>query len=238
MTSPVDPQDPWEGDADLHARSSGVRRGWWVASVAVVALAAASSVYVLAGRGHAASGGAAAAGGHAVVTEPAAEHPSGASVAPRVRVPGQGPQRPTKARYRGHVIEVVNNGSVKVCALISSSQVSQIMGTRLRPLRQVAVGTFDECATSVRRSGSSGAAAVRVAWAVPPEPDPALPFRQMTINLPRSDAVQGLGEKAYCSSQGSSASELFVLTGRHFLETFADTCAHAEALARIELGQL
>ena len=132
---------------------------------------------------------------------------------------------------------MVNNGKINVCALISGHQVNQIMGERLRTPVPVVVGTFDECATSPRHAGSSAAVGVRVAWAVPPEPDPALPFRQLTINLPRSDAVHGLGQKAYCSSQGS-ASELFVMDGHHFLETFADTCAHAMALTRIELGRL
>jgi hypothetical protein len=235
MTSPIEPEDPKDGDAKVRLRSLLLRRRWWVVSVAAVALAAGSSLYVLASNGQAPLGVNTAASRH-VASEPGAEHPSGASVAPVARVPGQAPQRPAKARYRGHVIEVVNNGNVNACSLISGAEVNRIMGRALRPPVLVMVGSFDECTTSQRHG--SAAAAVRVAWAVPPEPDPALPFRQLTINLPQSDAVQDLGDKAYCSSQGSFKSELFVLDGRHFLETFADTCPHAEALARIELTRL
>ena len=139
---------------------------------------------------------------------------------------------------KGTITVVVNNGKVSVCSLITSREANQITRVRLSKPVPEAVGTFDECVAVQRRGASRAARPLRVAWAMPPEPQPAFTFRQLTINLPRRDAVQRLGQRAYCSSQGPSSAELYVLDGHYFLEVFADTCAHLEALARVALARL
>jgi hypothetical protein len=160
---------------------------------------------------------------------PKAELPPGASARPPASVaqhPGSS-GRPSKAHGR----LVVNNGKTSICSLITRQQVDQVMGIRLPPPMPVIVGTFDECATTQRRGLDSRAARVHVAWAVPPESNPRLVFRRMTINLPQRDAIQGLGENAYCSASPLS-SQLFLIVGQNLLAVFADTCDHATALAR------
>jgi hypothetical protein len=170
-----------------------------------------------------------------VSSTPQAELPPGGSVQRTgsvTRHPGSS-GRPSKAHGR----LVVNNGKISICSLITHQQVDQIMGIRLPAPVRVIVGTFDECAT-IQRHGSP-AARLHVAWAVPPDSNPRLVFRRMTVNLPQSDAIQGLGENAYCSSSARPlSSRLFVIVGRNLLEVFADTCDHARALARDALSGL
>jgi hypothetical protein len=112
------------------------------------------------------------------------------------------------------------------------------MGVALPALKPVSVGTFDECTTTQLPTSGAQAEPVRVAWAVPPVSVASLMFRQETINLPRSDAVSGVGSKAYCRSSSQSAAQLFVLKGDRFLEVFTDSCTHAVALANIALSRL
>lgn len=166
-----------------------------------------------------------------IAPSPGAQHPPGAKLSTRQPAP-------TRRSIGGNVTEVMNNGSVTVCSLITGTEVNQVMKQRLPAPVPVAVGSYDECSTSARSVAPSTASPVRVAWAVPPQPEPALSFRQMTINLPSSDAVPGLGQSAYCNSQGGASSELYVLGSGHFLEVFADTCYHAIDLARIALTGL
>ncbi len=200
----------------------------------VLALAALLATMLLAtacsggGASHSASG----------KSTPALLLPPGAKVKPVPHTPGV-LGHPVKAPVKGHVALVLNNGKIQVCSLISGRQVSQIMGMTLQRLQLVPVGTFDECATSQRLTAGSGATPVHVAWAVPPVSDAGLAFRQDTINLPSADAITGLGDGAYCSSTGHPpAAHLFVRSGASFLEVFADTCAHAVALARIAVSRL
>jgi hypothetical protein len=64
-------------------------------------------------------------------------------------------------------------------------------------------------------------------------------FRQHTVNMPTADAIAGLGSEAYCSSTTRPATaQLYVLSGASFLEVFADSCAHAAALARLAVHRL
>jgi hypothetical protein len=162
--------------------------------------------------------------------------PPGASVKPVAHTPGV-LGRPVKVK--GRVSVVVNNGKIEVCSLISDRQVSQVMAIALPKPRLVPVGTFDECSTTQRLAQGSGATPVHVAWAVPPVADVALTFREHTVNLPRADAVGGLGDKAYCSTtRHPPAAQLFVQSGASFLEVFADSCVHAIALARIAVSRL
>jgi hypothetical protein len=167
---------------------------------------------------------------------PKAELPPGGSAGP----PASVPQHPGSNGRRGkaHARLVVNNGKISVCSLITRRQVDQIMSMRLPAPMPVIVGTFDECATTQRRGLDSAAARAHVAWAVPPESNPRLAFRQMTINLPQRDAVPGLGDRAYCTSASPASAQLILIAGRNLLEVFADTCDHATALARVALGRL
>jgi len=167
---------------------------------------------------------------------PQAQLPPGGSARPAADVP-QHPGSNGRAG-KAHARLVVNNGKISICSLITHQQVDQIMRLQLPAPVPVMVGTFAECATTQRRGLDSHSARVRVAWAVPPESNPRLAFRRMTINLPRRDAIQGLGENAYCSSANSLSSQLFLISGRNLLEVFADTCDHATALARDALGRL
>jgi hypothetical protein len=173
---------------------------------------------------------------------PKAELPQGGKLKPGhvpksagLPTPGVG-GHPIKA-HRGHVTVVVSKGSAGICSFITRAQVDHVMGTALPAPRPVPVGTFDECAIFRHRVPAVGAAAIRVAWAVPPASAAAALFREHTINLPASDAVRGLGTKAYCSARSPTA-QLFSLSGKWFLEVFADSCAHAVALARIALARL
>jgi hypothetical protein len=164
--------------------------------------------------------------------------PPGARVKPVAHTPGV-LGHPVKARIKGNVAVVLNNGKIQVCALISGGQVSQIMAMTLPKPQLVSVGTFDECATTQHQAPGSQATPVHVAWAVPPVPDAALTFREHTINLPGADAIRGLGSAAYCSATARPpAARLFVLSGASFLEIFSDSCAHAIALARIAIPRL
>lgn len=167
---------------------------------------------------------------------PQAQLPPGGSARPAADVPRHPGSngRPAKA----HARLVVNNGKISICSLITHRQVDRIMGIRLPAPAPVMVGTFAECATTQRRGLDSPSARVHVAWAVPPESNPRLAFRRMTINLPQRDAIQGLGDSAYCSSANPLSSQLFLIVGQNLLEVFADTCDHATALARDALGRL
>jgi hypothetical protein len=166
------------------------------------------------------SGGSAQSGGTQAVSTP---HPAGVG----------GHTIKAQPAPTHHVSLVLNNGKIPVCSLISGSQVNQIMGRQFPQPVPVAVGTFNECATA-----SSAAPALRVAWAIPPESQPSLVFKQLTINLPRSDVVQGVGGSAYCSSTRPASAQLFSLDGRTLLEVFADTCGHATALAQAALSRV
>jgi hypothetical protein len=179
-------------------------------------------------------------------SQPAA---SGSSVSKAASTPGASAQpsttthpagvggQPIKVPGKRHVKLVLNNGTIPVCSLITGQQVNQIMHQEFPRPVPVAVGTFDECATTRGISSSTSSSMLRVAWANPPESKPELAFKQMTIKLPRSDAVTGLGSQAYCSNRGIS-SQLFVIDGHAVLEVFADTCDHATALARIAIRRL
>ena len=180
-------------------------------------------------------------GGGATHSTPSSQNsvallPPGASVKPVPHTAGTSGTPNT--HVSGHVAAVVNNGKVEVCSLITRSQIDQIMGVTLPAPRPVSVGTFDECATTKMPAAGSQAEPVHVAWAVPPVSDASLMFRQETINLPRSDAVSGVGSKAYCRTSGQSAAQLFVLVHNRFLEVFTDSCTHAVALANIALARL
>lgn len=145
---------------------------------------------------------------------------------------------PVTPHLKGRTAVVLNNGKVNVCSLITRGQISQIMAMTLPAPQLVPVGTFDECSTTQVLAPGSHAIPIRVAWAVPPVSDAALTFRQSTVNLPAADAVHGLGTKADCNAARPSATRLFVLDGTRFLEIFANSCAHAIALASIALPRL
>jgi hypothetical protein len=217
-----------------------VRRRWrWIALCASIALTGLVLAY-LPGKSNPIPAAAQPRPG-ASVNSPEAELPPGQSGhsahSARPKHPGAGGHA-EKLPTKGPIQVVVNEGKVRVCSLITRQQVDQIMGRRLPPPLPETVGTFKECITTQRNSNSSHAAQFHVAWAVPPEAEPALAFKDMTINLPRSDAVQGMGSEAYCSSKGTLSSQLVILDGHHLLEVFADTCSHAAALAQVALSRL
>jgi hypothetical protein len=171
---------------------------------------------------------------------------SGSST-PRAELPPGGNANPsTSAHHPGaagqstkvHARLVLNNGKINVCSLITRKQVDQVMQKRLPRPTPVIVGTFSECSTTEKHAAGSHVP-LHAAWAVPPEEEPGLVFKRMTINLPSADAVRGLGHDAYCSSSESPVSaQLFVIDGHTLLEVFADTCHHATELARYALGRI
>lgn len=163
--------------------------------------------------------------------------PPGASVQAVPHTPGTA-GTPAPTHITRHVRPVLNTGKVKICSLITREQVSRIMTVTLPAPQPVPVGTFNECSTTQALAPGSQAKPIHVAWVVPPVKSAPLLFRQYTINLPRSDAVSGVGSKAYCKTISSSSSQLYVLYGSKFLEIFADSCTHAIALAGIALPRL
>jgi hypothetical protein len=182
------------------------------------------------GSGSTASGSGAPAPGAAL---PPGNGVGSTSTAQPAGVGGQ----PIKTASKGHAKRVLNNGKLQVCSLITAVQVDQIMQRTLPQPAPVAVGTFDECVTTLAAVSGSGGASVRVAWAVPPKSQSAYYFKQLTVNLPHGDAVSGLGSKAYCH-RSSAASQLYILRGKTLLEVFADSCGHATALAQVALQRL
>jgi len=163
--------------------------------------------------------------------------PPGARVKPVPHKPGTA-GTPAPTHITGHVRPVLNIGKVEVCSLITCEQLNRIMAVTLPAPQLVLVGTFDECSATQVLAPGSRAEPIHVGWAVPPVTDASLTFRQYTIGLPGSDAVSGVGAKAYCRTVTSSASQLFVLADNKFLEVFADSCTHAIALASIALPRL
>jgi hypothetical protein len=166
--------------------------------------------------------------------------PPGASVKPVPHTPGTA-GTPAPTHITGKVKPVLNPAKVAkvgLCGLITREQVNQVMAVSLPTPQLVPVGTFDECSTTQVLPPGSQAEPLHVAWAVPPVTNASLTFRQYTTSLPASDAVSGVGAKAYCRALTSSASQLYVLDGSKFLEVFADSCSHAIALAGIALPRL
>jgi hypothetical protein len=163
--------------------------------------------------------------------------PPGASVKAVPHTPGTA-GTPAPTHIAGKVKPVLNTAKAGLCALITREQVNQVMAVTLPAPQLVPVGTFDECSTTQVLPPGSRAEPVHVAWAVPPVTNASVTFRQYTISLPGSDAVSGVGGKAYCRTVTSSASQLYVLDGSRFLEVFADSCSHAIALAGIALPRL
>ncbi len=200
-------------------------------SIAVGGLAVLAGVALTACTGGSGAGSTASGSGASL---PAAALPSGNGVGSTSTAGAAGVGgHPIKTVTKGHAKRVLNNGKVSVCSLITAAQVDQIMRRSLPEPAPVAVGTFDECLTTLAVNGTS----LRVAWAVPPKSRSASYFRQLTVNLPHRDAVSGLGGKAYCHP-GSVASQLYLLNGQTMLEVFADTCGHATALASAALRRL
>ena len=252
MTSPDKPAesaDLHEGTARVQRSAWLVRPGRWAAPLAVLTAAVVISVYLLSGGKGSPAATHPAASRDAIWASPGPEHPGRPNTAATLHSDRPSPATGVAAhrrlhpgvagvRARGTITVVVNNGRISVCSLIATREVNQIARARLSKPVPEAVGTFDECVAIQRREASSAARPLRVAWAVPPDPQPAFTFRQLTINLPRRDAVEGLGQRAYCSSQGPSSAELYVLDRHYLLEVFADTCAHLESLARIALARL
>lgn len=208
---------------------AGSRRA--AAAGALALLAGLALTACTGGSGSTASSGSTGSGASA----PGAALPPGngvgsTSTAQPAGVGGQ----PIKTESKGHAKRVLNNGKIQVCSLITAAQVDQVMQRAMPSPVPVAVGTFDECVTTLT---ASGRASVRVAWAVPPKSQSASYFKQLTVNLPHGDAVSGLGSKAYCH-RSPAASQLYILSGTTMLEMFADTCVHATSLAQLALQRL
>jgi hypothetical protein len=200
-------------------------------SIAVGGLAVFAGVALTACTGGSGSGSTASGSGASL---PAAALPPGNGVGSTSTAGAAGVSgHPIKTVTKGHAKHVLNNGNVSVCSLITATQVDQIMRRSLPEPAPVAVGTYDECVTTLAVSGAS----LRVAWAVPPKASSASYFKQLTVNLPGRDTVSGLGGKAYCHPS-SAASQLYLLNGQTMLEVFADTCGHATALAQDALQRL
>jgi hypothetical protein len=172
---------------------------------------------------------------HSASSSPIAELPSGAHIG---STPGIGAP-PVSLKPSGHFRNVANNGDVQACSLVTGRQVNAIMSMTLPAPVTVSIGTFSECSTAQRLPASSHATPVRVAWAVPPKAGSAALYKQHTISLPGAVSVSGLGTKAICGrTVGAQSAQLYVLAGAQLVEVFADSCAHAEALAKIVVQRL
>jgi hypothetical protein len=172
---------------------------------------------------------------------PHAKHAPGGKTPGHIANPGALPtsgvgRHPIKA-HQGHVTVVISRDSAHICSLITRAQVDEVMGRALPAPRRVPMGTMYGCAIFQSRAPSVGGAPIRVGWVIAPTADSALLFHERTVNLPASAAVSGLRAKAYCAASSRTV-QLFTLSGKWFLEVFADSCAHAKTLARIALGHL
>ncbi len=120
--------------------------------------------------------------------------------------------------------------SGKACTLLSSSEVSQVMGSTFPPPASRAVPGSDVCETMNPAGVLVSLKLSRLAY-------PDIPLRSV---LPRgSQPVTGLGDQAYCTSYPVvSLTLLSVYSGRTWAEITADTCQHARELARFALSRL
>jgi hypothetical protein len=132
------------------------------------------------------------------------------------------------------------NKTVNACSLISGAEVNQVMGQSFPSPTPTNVGTFDDCRTeqptvpySCTTSCPPAAIPVSLAWAAVPTTIDRSEFATNRALQQSPQDVAGLGDQAFCSNNA-----VYVLKGTTELQVFADTCAHAEALARIALGRL
>jgi hypothetical protein len=209
---------------------------WSVAALVAALLAVGCST----SSGHQASGSGSAQPSArttpSAASSPARSRSSAPATSTSPAPPGAG-KHVIRRHVKGHVVTVLNNGSVRVCSLITGAEASRALGHTLAAPRPVPVGTYDECMAKPAHAPAGSAA--EAAWAVPPTHQAALLFRQHTVNLPASDAVRGLGSKAFCGTTPAPAgAQLYVLSGGRLLEVFTPRCDQAVELARLALGRL
>lgn len=133
--------------------------------------------------------------------------------------------------------------SLDACTLITGAEIDQVMGQHFPPLDASRSGP-DVCGTSIRRPDGRP---VDVEWRYY-NPDvvgpggPASAWAKQFLGdsrQPGGHDIGGLGDAAACrESTDPVLGYLGVIVGRVALRVQSDTCAHAEALARIALGRL
>ena len=133
--------------------------------------------------------------------------------------------------------------SFDACTLITGAEIDQVMGQHFPALDASRSGPID-CGTAVRRPDGRQ---VDVEWmyynpdVVGPGGPTSAWARQFLgdSRQPGGRDVGGLGDAAACrESADPPLGYLGVIAGRVALRVQADTCAHAEALARIAVGRL
>jgi hypothetical protein len=133
--------------------------------------------------------------------------------------------------------------SLDACTLITGDEIDQVMGQHFPALDASRSGPND-CGTAIRRPDGRQ---VNVEWMYynPDVVGPGGPGSGWATQFlgdsrrPGGHDIAGLGEAAACrESTDPVLGYLGVIAGRVALRVQADTCAHAEALARIAVGRL
>jgi hypothetical protein len=133
--------------------------------------------------------------------------------------------------------------SLDACTLITGAEIDQVMGQHF-PALDASRGGPNDCGTAIRRPDGRQ---VDVEWMYynPDVVGPGGPGSAWATQFlgdsrqPGGHDVGGLGAAAACrESTDPVLGYLGVIAGRVAFRVQADTCAHAEALARIVLGRL